>query len=263
MGRRRVASFVALVLLAACGGRGEPQLTPGANGVLSAATLDSLWAANAELLRQEEWSKAATMLERLQLEFPSNDPRRAEMRLRLGDARLGDKSYLQAVREYRRLSDEFPTDTLAPYGLLRAGEAYARMWRRPELDPTYGAQALATWQELTTRFPASGAAKLAATRITEVEEKFAFKEFKAATFYLKYKAYDSAILYLKDLVANYPRSAIVPRALTELIGAYKTLGYEEDTRDTCVYFRRNHPDAPNLDAVCPQVAATPGGTPSR
>lgn len=262
MGRRRVAC-VAVLLLAACGGRGEPQLTPGANGVLSAATLDSLWGVSTELLRQEEWGKAATMLERLQLEFPSSDPRRAELRLRLGDARLGDKSNLQAVREYRRLSDEFPTDTLAPYGLLRAGEAYARMWRRPELDPTYGAQALATWQELTTRFPASNAAKLAATRITAIEEKFAFKEYKAASFYLKYKAYDSAILYLKDLVADYPRAAIVPRALTALIGAYKTLGYQEDMRDTCLYFRRNHSDAPNLDAVCPPVAATPGGTPSR
>ena len=81
---------------------------------------------------------------------------------------------------------------------------YADLWRRPELDPSYGQTALATYQELLNRYPGHTAAKRAQERIDDLQERFAFKEYKAALYYMRLKAYDSAILYLKDLVATYP-----------------------------------------------------------
>jgi outer membrane protein assembly factor BamD len=243
---------IVLLLTAACGG-GTPDTAPDPQATLRATPeqLDSLWLAAEARLAEEEWNDAAVIYQRLMLELPRGDRRLAASRLALGEARMGQKSYLQAVREFRRTADEHPTDSLAAVGLLRAGDGYAKLWRRPELDPTYGAQAIATWQELLTRYPESPEATAGRDRIRGLEEWYAVKSYKAAEFYLKYKAYDSAILYLKDLVARYPGASVVPEALGKLVGAYRELGYVEDIEEVCGYFRSTHPEAAQLAEACP------------
>ncbi len=246
--------------LVACGVPSpEPLPTPitPLTETASAAEVDSLWTLANEKFRHGKWADAKNILERLVLEFPPGDARISQARLLLGNAYLASKSHLQAVREFRKLSDERPGDPLAPMGLLRAGDAYAQLWRRPELDPSYGQTALATYQELLNRYPESAAASRARTRIARLEEKFAIKQYKSAQFYVRLKAYDSAILYLKDLVATYPRTTTAPDALALLVEAYVKLGYKEDVTETCGYMRRFHPNAPQTATACP---AEPAGS---
>lgn len=259
--RRTLFAFV--LLAAACGGgQPETQPAPQSNFAASAAQIDSMLANAATLLAERDWDKAAIAYERLLLELPRGDRRLPAARLALGETRLGLKSYLQAVREFRRTADEYPTDSLAATGLLRAGDAYAKLWRRPELDPTYGIQAMATWQDLLTRYPESPVAAVGRERVAGLNEWFAIKELKNGNFYMRFKAYDSAILVFKDLVAKYPRTSIAPQALEQLVGAYRKLGYVEDVEEMCGYFRNNYPDSPRLAPSCPQSLATaPAGTP--
>ena len=134
---------------------------------------------------------------------------------------------------------------------------YADLWRKPELDPSYGQTALATYQELLNRYPGGSEARRAQARIDDLQERFASKEYKAALYYMRLKAYDSAILYLKDLVATYPRSAVAPDALLRLVQAYRTLGYKEDVQETCGYIRRFHARTPGVGKACPP---TPGAS---
>jgi outer membrane protein assembly factor BamD len=216
--------------------------------------IDTLWVESLHEFHTGKFAKAATGFERLALEFPPGDSRAAKAHFYLAECYLAQKQNLQAAREFRRVSDETPNDPLAPQALLRAGDAYADLWRRPELDPTYGQTALATYQELLNRYPGSDASKLAQLRIADLQERFAYKTYLAALYYFKFKAYDSAILYLKDLVATYPKTKIAPQALIKLVEAYRVIGYQEDLRETCGYLRRFHPDTPHADEVCPRDA---------
>ncbi|HEX6089852.1 MAG TPA: outer membrane protein assembly factor BamD [Gemmatimonadales bacterium] len=253
------ARFIGLVLLiAACGGNAPgdppgPQRAPGATS-LSAAALDTLWAQANERFRAEDWDEARALLDRFVLEAPVNDARLIEARMMIGEISFARGNRLEAAREFRRVSDETPTHPLAPRALLRVGDAHAALWRRPELDPTYGQSALATYQELLNRYPDSEVAAEAREKIARLNDWFAEKAFKAARYYLRLKAYDSAIIYLRDLLATYPQSAIAPQALLRLIGAYRELGYLEDVRETCEYLRRFHPDTPEADEACPAGA---------
>jgi outer membrane assembly lipoprotein YfiO len=261
--KRIIASAVLIFLMACGGGKPETQPAPTSNFRIEAPQLDSMFQAAESLLANRKWRDAAIAFERLLLELPRGDARLPVSRLALGEARLGLKSYLQAVREFRRTADEYPTDSLAPYGLLRAGDAYAKLWRRPELDPTYGTQAMATWQELLSRYPTGQYADSARARIAGLEEWFAIKEFKNGRFYLRYKAYDSAILVFRDLLFRYPRTRIAPEVLGELIRTYQRLGYQEEVEENCSYFRLTYPESPLLGERCPapQVAdsgAVPG-----
>jgi outer membrane protein assembly factor BamD len=255
--RGMTAGFgLAAALLSGCVHH-RPAATTAApiNVEASRAELEALWAKAMRLYTRGNWAKAATQFERATLELPAGDSLAIEAHFRLAECYLGQKSQLQAAREFRKVSDDSPNSRFAPEALLRAGDAYAELWRRPELDPTYGQTALATYQELLSRYPDSPAAPRARMRIADLEEWFARKEFKAAQYYYRLKAYDSAILYLKDLAATYPRASVTPTALITLVRAYRAVGYPEDMRETCGYIRRYHPGTPGTDDVCPAAPA--------
>lgn len=254
--------LVTLLVLGACA-RGGPRLdavpeaTPQISEAADTATVDSLWEHAQDRFRHGKWSDAAVDFERLVLEIRPGDPRIAQVHFFLGESYFAMKDQLRAAREFRKVSDETPNAPLAPRALLRVGDAYRDLWRRPELDPSYGLTALSTYRELLSRYPQADAAKVAQVRISELEEWFALKEFKAAQYYMKLKVWDSAIIYLKDLAATYPRASVTPRALLELVDAYRELGYTEDVSETCGYIRQYHPNLEETDEHCP---AAPSGT---
>jgi outer membrane protein assembly factor BamD len=252
-------TWIVVAGAAACGGarastRAVPTPVSRVAETASAGAVDSLWNRSMREVRHGKWSDAAKDLQRVLLEFPPGDGRIARAHFFLGEAQLSLGSNLDAAREFRKVSDDLPNDPLAPEALLRAGDAYADLWRRPELDPSYGQTALATYQELLNRYPGGAPAKRAQDRIDDLQERFAYKEYKSALYYMRLKAYDSAILYLKDLVATYPRSEVAPDALLRLVQAYRTLGYKEDVEETCGYIRRFHSDAPGAGKACPGTA---------
>lgn len=255
-GRRmkQIGWAIALGLAVGCGKKNAGTVAPLVTAV-SRAEIDSLWAHAGREFSRGRWHKAAPLYERIALEVPAGDTLATEAQFRLGECNFGQGSQLQAARQFRKVSDDTPTSRLAPEALLRAGDAYADLWRRPELDPTYGQTALATYQELLNRYPESPAAARARMRITALEESFAIKEFKAAQFYFRLKAYDSAILYLKDLAATYPRATVTPEALIVLVRAYRAVDYPEDLQETCGYIRRYHPTTRGLDSHCPAGVA--------
>ena len=245
--------------LAACGGKtpapkAAPTPVTRVAETASAGEIDSLWSQAVRAVRRGKWSDAIKHLDRALLEFPPGDSRVPQAHMYLGEAQFALGSHLQAAREFRKVSDDTPNDPLAPEALLRAGDVYADLWRRPELDPSYGQTALATYQELLNRYPGGSAAKRAQASIDDLQERFAYKEYKAALYYMRLKAYDSAILYLKDLVATYPRASVAPDALIHLVQAYRTLGYKEDVAETCGYIRRFHPNASGVGKACPDTA---------
>jgi outer membrane assembly lipoprotein YfiO len=227
---------------------------------LTPQEVDRQWAAAERHFRRGKWVDAITALERVALEMGPGDQRIARARFYLAESHFATKSHLQAVREFRRVSDEMPGDPLASDALLRAGDAFAALWRRVELDPTYAQTAISTYQEVQSRFAGTPAARLAAARVTTLQDALARKQYGAAEFYIRYKAYDSAILYLKELASMYPRATVVPEALLRLIGIYQLLGYTEDVRETCAYLQRFHPAATGVASACAAPAATPSGT---
>ena len=263
MNRSSLTSLAVFALAtAACGPvvnsrGGVTQPAPVQLASASAAQVDSLWQRADDLFRHGKWGDAQTALERLNLEFAPGDPRIARSRFELAECYLQGKSHLQAVREFRRVSDDQPDDALAPEARLRAGDAYAELWRRPELDPTYAQTAIQTYRELQTRYPGTAAARRSVGRIRALQDLLAFKQYQSGMYYVKYKAYDSAIIYFKDLAATYPQAPITPTALLQLVDIYKLLGYQEDVNDTCGYLGRTAPTAPGVAAACPGPSAPP------
>lgn len=251
----RALIVLGLLAATACksgGGNAPPNLGAApVDPALTAARTDSMWEKGLKDFRKGYYRSASEVFQRVLLEFAPGDPRQAQAHFYLGESYFGSGSELQAVREFRKVSDEFPSNPLAPDALYRAGDAYAVLWRKPQLDPTYGKSAQATYTELLNRYPDSPAAAKARVQLADLADKFAYKEWETARFYLRNKQVDSAILYMRALVASYPNTPSAGKALAQLVVTYQALGYVEDAQEMCGALRQYHPETKNLDTLCP------------
>ncbi len=252
--RARWAGSLLVTAALACTPKAPPTVGPApVDATTPTTTVDSLWQAALKNFRMGGFTKASEQFQRVLLEFQPGDPRVPTAHFFLGESYFATKSQLQAVREFRKVSDDYPNNPLAPDALYRAGDAYATLWGAPDLDPTYGKSALATYTELLNRYPNSPAAARARQQVADLNEKFAGKEWETSRYYLRMKAYDSAILYMKALVAAYPSTSSAQQALVQLVTTYRKLGYVEDAQEMCGALRQFHPDTKNLDKLCPPV----------
>jgi outer membrane protein assembly factor BamD len=210
-----------------------------------------------DLFHRGDFRRAQVILQRMTFDLDPGRPELAQIRYYLAECSFQEGDYVQAASDFRKVSDEFSTTEYAPLALLRAGDANLRLWRRPELDPSYGETALAIYQELAGRFPDSDAAARARIHVRHLENQFAEKTYKTGIFYLRRKAFDSAIIYFKDVIANYPNSARAPDALLRLVDSYRAIRYTQELQETCEHLRRYYPKANGIDQTCP-----PAGTDS-
>jgi outer membrane assembly lipoprotein YfiO len=206
-----------------------------------------------------DFSKALTSFRRLTYELSPSQPEMPDVRYHLAECYFQTGDRVQAAHDFRQVADEYPMSEYAPLALLRAGDANLRLWRAPELDPSYGQSALAIYQELAGRYPGTDAAARAQAHVQQLREWFSQKDYKNGMFYFKRRAFDSAIIYFKDVIANYPGTARVPDALLRLVDSYRVIGYSEELKETCTHLRRFFPETAGLDKSCPadSSAASP------
>ena len=205
--------------------------------------------------RTGNFASALVDLRRLQFELGPGDSLVGEVRYYVAECTFQTGDLASAALAFQKIAEEFPNSEYASLALLRSGDANLRLWRRPDVDATAGQTALAAYRELMGRYPGTDAAVRAQSRIGHLNEWFAEKGFKTGTFYLRRKAYDSAILYFKDIIANYPDTKYVPESLLRLVEIYGVIGYVEERKEACANLRRYYPQTAGLAGRCPAEAS--------
>ncbi len=203
------------------------------------------------LIHRGDFHGAQLVLQRLSFEFTPGQPEAVVARYYLAECFFQTGDRVQAAHDFRKIADEFPASEYAPLALLRAGDSNLRLWRRAELDPTYGETALSIYQELAGRYPDTDAAARARPHVKRLQNQFAEKAYKNGMFYFRRKAYDSAIIYFKDVIATYPDATLAPDALLRLVDSYRAIGYKEELQETCAHLHRFYPQATGLAQSCP------------
>src|SRR5437870_5396527 len=247
----RFSLIACAILLAAC--HHGPGVAPAPDPVAELAKARAHF-------RRGDYGKALASFRRLTYILSPSAPEMAEARYNLAECYFQTGDRVQAAHDFRQVADQFPTGEYAPMALLRAGDANLRLWRDPELDPSYGETALAIYQELAGRYPGTDAAGRAHAHVQQLREWFSQKDYKNGMFYFKRRAYDSAIIYFKDVIATYPGTSRVPDALMRLVDSYRVIGYADELKETCAHLRRFFPQTEGLDKSCPADSST--ATPS-
>ena len=75
-------------------------------------------------------------------------------------------------------------------------------------------------------------------------------------FYFRRRAYDSGIIYFKDVIATYPDTKLVTESLLRLADTYKIIGYSDELKEVCGTLRRFHPAEAASAKSCPPDSTT-------
>ena len=215
---------------------------------------ESLYTAGMQQLGQKKWDNAVKIFEKLTLELPARDTLLPGAHFHLAQAYSARGEHLLSAQSYSRLAESFATDTLADDALYFAAREFQAMWRRPVLDPQYGGEAVATYEMMLGLYPDSEWKDSATKQMAILQEWFATKDYESGMHYMRRKAYDSAIIYLRDVVTKYPNTARSRDAYLQLARAYDAIKYKDDKADVCKTLREKYPKDP-------EVAATCGGVP--
>ena len=218
---------------------------------------EALYAAGVQQLQLRKWDYAVQIFEKLTLELPARDTLLPASHYHLAEAYSRRGEHLLAAQSYSRLAESFATDSLADDALYQAGREYQAMWRRPVLDPQYGGEAAATYELLLGLYPDSEWKDSASKQLGVLQEWFATKDYESGMHYMRRKAYDSAIIYMRDVVTKFPNTTRSRDAYLRLAQAYEAINYKDDKADVCKTLRERYPSDPEVVAACPPVAGQP------
>jgi outer membrane protein assembly factor BamD len=242
--------LLALLLAAplACKPPFDPKIYPNADKLYQVAMAE---------YKAGRYDNAAKAFEKLTLDLPARDPRLPLAFYYLAQSQEKNGENLLAAGTYNRLIDAFPQDSLVDDALYLSGRSYEREWRHPELDATYGKSAITAYQSLLASYPDSPYAKRAQDELTRLDQWLAEKDYNTGYLYLKRKAYDSAILYFKDVVRQHPNARKTRDAYLRLLEAYRAIKYTEDARDLCDAMRKAYPNDREVSKACGPAPSTP------
>lgn len=238
---------VAILAVSAC----KPVFNAGAFG-----STEALYTAAMTEFNAKRWDNAVKAFERLTTELSPRDPRISTAYFYLAKSQEKKGDHLLAAKSYSRVYELLPQDTLADDALFASGASYQRMWRKPVLDAEYGENAITQYQTLLSLYPESPLIPRADAQLKKLDEWFATKDYSTGYHYLKRKAYDSAIIYFKDVIRLHPNASKTREAYLRLHDAYKAINYKDDMRDLCDAMRKAYPsDREVRDACGPAPAA--------
>jgi outer membrane assembly lipoprotein YfiO len=241
---------VSILVVSAC----KPVFNAGAFG-----STEALYTAAMTEYNAKRWDNATKAFERLTTELSPRDPRIATAYFYLAKSQEKKGDHLLAAKSYSRVYELLPQDTLADDALFASGAAYQKMWRKPVLDAEYGENAITQYQTLQSLYPESPLVARSDVQLKKLDEWFATKDFSTGYHYLKRKAYDSAIIYFKDVIRLHPNASKTREAYLRLHDAYRAINYKDDMRDLCDAMRKAYPSDREVRDACgaaPAAAAS-------
>jgi outer membrane assembly lipoprotein YfiO len=221
---------------------------------------EDLFNAGMREFNAHHWGNAIKAFQQLTNDLPARNPYLPLSYYYLGLAQEHDGDNLLAAQSLSRL-EQFPEDTLAPIAIFQSGMAYSKMWKKPELDPQYGKSAQERFQTLIALYPESPYVARADADLARLDNLFAAKDYSIAHQYRRRRAYDSAIIYYKDVIRLHPTAPITRKASLELYDTYKTIKYDDDARDLCTPMLKSYPNDHEVTSRCGSASSAAASTP--
>lgn len=226
-------------------------------------TNEDLYKAGLREYERKKWDNAVTAFEKLTVELPARDSLLSRSFWYLANAHEKRDEHLLAAQSFSRLVESFPDDSLADDAALESCRSYRRLWRKPQLDPTYGETALAACHSMMALYgESSPLAPQAQKQISELENWFAIKNYDAGMYYLRRKAFDSAIQYFRYVLEHWPEAPKAKEASLRLVEAFREIRYREDASEQCTQLRRKYANDPEVREVCQGIPDSPAPTAS-
>ncbi|MFQ6676634.1 MAG: outer membrane protein assembly factor BamD [Fidelibacterota bacterium] len=138
-----------------------------------------------------------------------------------------NKEYLMAINEYDRLVRQMGYSPYVEESRFRICESYARLSPKYYHDQAYTLKAIEKFQEFIEDYPRSQYRKQSVESIRILRDKMARKLYESAVLYVKMEEYDSAVLYLEQLLESYYDTGFADRARLKMVETHILAGHPD------------------------------------
>ncbi len=166
-----------------------------------------LWEQGSQALTDRKWYTAREYFQQLVDGYPQS-PHRAEAKLGLGDAYLGDgtiEGKLRAEREFQEFLAYFPTHPRADYAQYRLAMTHYDQMPKAERDQTATKAALEQFAVFKERYPNSDLMPEVLEREREARDRLSESIYKVGLYYHRAKWYPGAIARFKEVLDTDPQ----------------------------------------------------------
>ena len=126
------------------------------------------------------------------------------------------EQYKEAIEAFQKLLDEYPESSLAEDAKFQIGQCYMKAAPKPDYDQLSTEESIKEFKELIQASPESQKSQEANKILDSLKEQKAQSVFKTAKFYEKLNKYNSAQLYYKQILNDYPRTSWAAKSLEQL-----------------------------------------------
>lgn len=200
-------------------------------------------------LREERWSKAVQLYEKLEARYPFG-PHATQAQIDIAYAYYKNNepdSALAAVDRFIKLNPAHPNVDYAYYlrGLINYNRGISFVDRFVPTDPSQrdpgsAREAYRQFQELVAKFPNSRYAEDSRKRVTALRNNLGMYELHVADFYMRRGAYLAAERRAIEVIRNYQRTPAVPEALKIMEEAYRKLELTSLADDVARVYAMNY-----------------------
>lgn len=201
-------------------------------------------------LEKGNYNKAIQNLTDLRTFYPVGEYSEQAL-LDLMYAQFQSNDHLDAVSNAERFIKSYPTDPQIAYAYYMRGVANMTasaggIMKYTKLNPAhrdmeYSKIAFSNFQELLNKYPNSQYAPDSALRMRYIYNQLAENEMDTARWYIKRKAYLSAVNRAKWVFDYYPQSETIPEAIATMAYGYDKLGMTDTAKQYKQLLEINYP----------------------
>ncbi|TES90260.1 MAG: outer membrane protein assembly factor BamD [Candidatus Cloacimonadota bacterium] len=184
---------------------------------------EELFRISKEYFDEKKYGRAIEGFKKLVFEHPGSELI-DEAQFYLAESYFNTKDYENAIVEYRFTIENFQESPFLDDASYKLGLTYYKTSPKYYLDQKRTEEALKIINKFTVRFPESEWIGEAKTIQEKCFDKLSKKELENGKLYYKLGHFESAEIYLFDLLENYPSSSYKDEARFTLALCYKKLG---------------------------------------
>ena len=152
-----------------------------------------------------------------------------------------DKEYPLAAGEFNKLVFSFPTSLLTDDALYYAGVCALKQSPRSDLEQQYTNIAIERFQDFLEEYPQSEYVPQVEQMLLEARSKLAKKTYSTAHLYVKMGNYNSAMIYLNEILDLYEDTPWASKAFFLLGEVYLKQNELDKAKNTFQEFIQRYP----------------------
>ncbi|RKY55102.1 MAG: hypothetical protein DRP89_03920 [Candidatus Neomarinimicrobiota bacterium] len=151
---------------------------------------------------RKKWDKAVENFNMALLNSPGGELA-DDAQFYLGECYFNKKEYLLAISEYQQLTERYTYSPLVEDAYYKIAVSYFKLSPKYQLDQESTMKSLQSLQDFLDVFPESKHREDVEAKIQEVRNKLARKLYESGCLYRKLEEWNSAIIYLDNLLETY------------------------------------------------------------